>query len=157
MSEISDNNQNDKYIEVIQNCLKEFNERMQPIYDVCNNFENRISSVLKKIAEKLKPVGAFNKLATNQFTYWKLLSLSDVEEILNTEDIDAFLLSRIDDCQFINYDDVKNEIESSRLLSETNRAIFLQAMDAIEFELFDLCLVGVVSVFDGALTKATSD
>lgn len=40
----------------------------------------------------------------------------------------------------------------STLLSSTNKAIFSQSVEAMNMGLYDLALVGIVTVFDGVLT-----
>lgn len=81
----------------------------------------------------------------------------DVEKILNSYDVDQYLLERIEDKGFIDYDTLCKEMESSELLSATNKSILQQTVKAIEAELYDLALAGAVIVFDGVLTEATSN
>ena len=45
----------------------------------------------------------------------------------------------------------------SDLLSDTNKAVLKQAISAIDMDLYDLALVGLVAIFDGALTVATNN
>lgn len=120
--------------------------------------ERNMRNVLSNIAEKTKPIHAFYILAEHQFTYWKPLSCDEVENIINSYDVDQYLSERLEkDAEFIDYDVLCEEMLSSGLLSDTNKCILEQSFKALEAGLYDLVLVGVVIVFDGVLSEATCD
>lgn len=132
-------------------------EQLKPYAEEWKAVEQNAKSLLIDFTEKTKPLRAFNILADHQFTYWNPLQSDDVEKILNSYDVDQYLLERIEDKGFIDYDTLCKEMESSELLSATNKSILQQTVKAIEAELYDLALAGAVIVFDGVLTEATSN
>lgn len=132
-------------------------EQIKPCVETWKIAEQNIKNALSQFAEKIKPIRAFYILAEHQFTYWKPLSYDEVEKIINSYDVDQYLSERIEDTGFIEYDTLCEEMVSSELLSATNKSILRQTFKAIEVGLYDLALVGVVIVFDGVLTEATSN
>lgn len=134
-----------------------FRERIKPYAETIKIIEENAKKALEEFAEKMKPVHAFYILAEHQFTYWKPLCYDDIKQIIETQDVNTYLKERIEDKNFIDYDEVFEKMIQSALLSETNKSILYQSFKAMEADLYDLALVGVTSVFDGALTVATSD
>lgn len=94
---------------------------------------------------------AFYILDEHQFTYWKPLYVDEIERIVNASDVNEYLSEKIEDKSFIDYDVLCNEMIQSELLSDTNKAILRQSVQAMNIGLYDLTLVGVAVVFDGAL------
>lgn len=137
--------------------INSLQEQLKPYAEEWKAVEQNAKSLLIDFTEKTKPLRAFNILADHQFTYWNPLQSDDVEKILNSYDVDQYLLERIEDKGFIDYDTLCKEMESSELLSATNKSILQQTVKAIEAELYDLALAGAVIVFDGVLTEATSN
>lgn len=134
-----------------------FRERIKPYMETIKIIEENARKALEEFAEKMKPVRAFYILAEHQFTYWKPLCRDDIEQIIETQDVNAYLKERIEDKNFIDYDEAFEEMIQSVLLSETNKSILHQSFKAMDADLYDLALVGVTSVFDGVLTVATKD
>lgn len=58
---------------------------------------------------------------------------------------------KIEDRSFIDYDMLCNEMIQSELLSDANKAILSQSVQAMNIGLYDLTLVGVVAVFEGRI------
>ncbi len=137
--------------------MDEFNKKMQPFYEKIKIVEQNARIIFGEIAEKMKPVRAFYILAENQFTYWKPLCTDEVEEIISAIDVDEYLADKVSDKAYIDYNELGEKMLISDLLSETNKAILIQAIQAIGNGLYDLALVGIVTVFDGALSEATGD
>lgn len=137
--------------------INSLQEQLKPYAEEWKAVEQNAKSLLIDFTEKTKPLRAFNILADHQFTYWNPLQSDDVEKILNSYDVDQYLLERMEDKGFIDYDTLCKEMESSELLSATNKSILQQTVKAIEAELYDLALAGAVIVFDGVLTEATSN
>lgn len=132
-------------------------EQIKPYAEAWKIIGQNIKNTLSDFAEKTKPIRAFYILAEHQFTYWKPLGCDEVEKILNSYDVDQYLLERIVDTKFIDYDTLCEEMVLSELLSATNKSILRQTFKAMEVGLYDLALVGAVIVFDGVLTEATCD
>lgn len=120
-------------------------------------FERNIRGILREFLETVAPICAYNILAQNQFTYWKSLSEEDIQQILTSKDIEKFLSDKINDSSFVDYNNLGKIIVQSDLLSDANKSIFNEVLKAMEIKLYDLALVGVVCVFDGALSVATED
>lgn len=119
--------------------------------------ERNIKVVLKDFVEKVKPVRAFYILGERQFTYWKPLSADEVENIIDSRNVDEYLEEKIKDKLFIDYNELCDKMVQSTLLSNTNKAVLKQAVCAMDIGLYDLALIGLVTTFDGALTVATND
>lgn len=141
----------------IKRIMNLFAERMEPYAEKLRIAEQNATLLLEDFAEKAKPFRAFQILAENQFTYWKPLCNIDVEGILTCSDVDKYLSERIEDITFIDYEKICADIVHSVLLSETNKSILNQTIHAMDFGLYDLALVGTVTVFDGVLSVATND
>ena len=132
-------------------------EQLKPYTEMIKVIEQNVKNVLENFAEKTKPLRAFYILAEHQFTYWLPLDSHDIEMIMNSGDINKYLAEKIDDKKFIDYDILYNKMFSSLLLSNTNKAILDQAIQAIDISLYDLALVGIVTVFDGVLSAVTNN
>lgn len=137
--------------------INSFCEQLKPYAEQWKIIEKNVRSVVQEFAEKIKPVRAFYILAEHQFTYWKPLCDYEVEEIVNANDIDEYLAGKIEDRSFVDYDMLCNEMIQSELLSDANKAILSQSVQAMNIGLYDLTLVGVVAVFDGVLSAVTND
>lgn len=132
-------------------------ERLKPYAEMMKIIEQNVKNALESFAEKAKPLGAFYILAKHQFTYWKPLYLDDVEKIISTSDVNKYLEEKIDDASFIDYSALCNEMIHSELLSDVNKSILNQSFQSMNMGLYDLSLVGIVTVFDGVLSIATND
>lgn len=132
-------------------------EQIKPYAESWKIVGQNVINALSDFAEKTKPIRAFYILAEHQFTYWKPLTCDELEKIISSYDVDKYLSERITDTRFIDYGALCEEMLSSELLSATNKLILQQTFKAMESGLYDLALVGVVIVFDGVLSKATSD
>lgn len=137
--------------------MESFYEQWKSYADQWKVIERNVRNIVLKFAEKLKPVRAFYLLAEHQFTYWKPLYVDEIERIVNVSDVDEYLAEKIEDKSFIDYDMLCNEMLQSELLSDTNKAILSQSVQAMNIGLYDLTLVGVVAVFDGVLSAVTND
>lgn len=131
-------------------CLKPYSEIMKTV-------EQNITVALKTFAEKTKPLRAFHILAKHQFTYWKPLYPDEVNEINDSNDVNKYLADKINDKSFIDYNELCDEMVNSALLSDTNKSILYQATQAMNIGLYDLALIGIVTVFDGVLSIATQN
>jgi len=131
-------------------CLKPYEEMMKTI-------EQNAKVVLEIFAKKTKPIRAFYILAEHQFTYWKPLYPDEVDEIIDASDVDKYLAKKINDNSFIDYIALCDKLGTSTLLSDTNKSILSQTVQAIDIGLYDLALVGIVTVFDGVLSVITSN
>lgn len=132
-------------------------ETLKPFAEAMEVFQQNMRDALETVAEKTKPVRAFFILGEHQFTYWKPLSIADAEDIVSISNINNYLAGKIEDKLFIDYADLCDEMLQSALLSGTNKAIFSQSVEAMNMGLYDLALVGIVTVFDGVLTAATKN
>lgn len=132
-------------------------ERLKPYAEMMNSIEQNVKKALERFAENVKPLKAFYILAKHQFTYWKPLYLNDVKKIISTSDVNRYLAEKIDDASFIDYNILCNEMIHSELLSDVNKSILNQSFQAMNMGLYDLSLVGIVTVFDGVLSTATND
>lgn len=132
-------------------------EQWKPYAETWKTVEKNAKSMVQKFAEKMKPVRAFYILGEHQFTYWNPLYADEVEAIVNANDVDKYLVEKIEDKSFIDYDILCNEMVQSELLSDVNKAILRQSIQAMDIGLYDLTLVGIVAVFDGVLSAVTND
>lgn len=132
-------------------------EQLKPYTEMMKVIEQNVKNALESFAEKTKPLRAFYILAEHQFTYWLPLDSDDIEMIIDSGNINKYLAEKIDDKTFIDYDILCNKMFSSLLLSNTNKAILAQAIQAIDNNLYDLALIGIVTVFDGVLSAATNN
>lgn len=137
--------------------MDSFNKILQPFAENIKIVEQNMIMVLQQFAERLKPIKAFLILSEHQFTYWKPLCNDDIKEIIASDDVDMYLAEKINDKSFIDYDVLCCEMIQSALLSDTNKSILSQSIKAIELGLYDLALVGIITVFDGALSIATNN
>lgn len=137
--------------------INSFHEQLKPYAEQWEIIENNARSVVQEFAEKIKSVRVFYILAEHQFTYWKPLYVDEIEGIVNANDVNEYLAEKINDKSFIDYDMLCNEMTQSELLSDTNKAILRQSVQAMNIGLYDLTLVGVVTVFDGVLSTVTND
>lgn len=80
-----------------------------------------------------------------------------METIVSISNINKYLAEKIDDKSFVDYVGLCEEMLQSTLLSGTNKAILSQSVEAMNMGLYDLALVGIVTVFDGVLTVATKN
>lgn len=141
----------------ISSLIKAFYKQWEPYAEQLRILEKNVRSIVREFAEKIKPVRAFYILAQHQFTYWKPLYAEEVERIVAARDVNEYLAEKIEDKLFIDYDMLCSEMIQSELLSDTNRAILKQSVQAMNIGLYDLTLVGVVAVFDGVLSVVTND
>lgn len=136
---------------------EELRKKLKPYAETMKVVERNIKVVLENFAEKVKPVKAFYILGEHQFTYWKPLSVDEVESIIGSNNVDEYLKEKINDKLFIDYTELYDKMVHSSLLSDTNKAVLKQAICAMEIELYDLALIGLVAIFDGVLTVATNN
>lgn len=134
-----------------------FYEQMKPFNEMIKTIEQNFKTFSETLAEKTKPIRAFYILAEHQFTYWMPLYSDDIEHILTVNDVDKYLMEKINDISFIDYNRLRDEMLHSPLLSDVNKAILSQSIQAIDNNLYDLALIGIVTVFDGVLSVATND
>lgn len=139
-----------KFMELFYERLKSYTEQWEIV-------EENMRKVMQDFAGKMKPVRAFCVLGEHQFTYWKLLSLDEIEGIVSTGDVNRYLMEKIEDKSFVDYDMLCDEIGQSELLSCTNKAILKQCVQAMNIGLYDLTLVGMMAVLDGVLSAVTKD
>lgn len=132
-------------------------EYLKPYSEMIKTIEQNITVALENFAEKTKPLSAFHILAEHQFTYWKPLYPDEVEGIIDSSDVNKYLAEKIDDKSFIDYNELCDEMANSALFSDTNKSILRQAVQAMDLGLYDLALVGIVTVFDGILTVTTKN
>ncbi len=132
-------------------------ETLKPYAEAIEVFQQNMRGILEAVAEKTKPVRAFIILGEHQFTYWKPLNADNVETIVSISNINKYLAEKIDDKSFVDYVGLCEEMLQSTLLSGTNKAILSQSVEAMNMGLYDLALVGIVTVFDGVLTVATKN
>ncbi len=132
-------------------------EYLKPYAEIMKTIEQNIAVVLKNFAEKTKPIRAFYILAEQQFTYWKPLYPDEVDGIIDSNDVNKYLAEKIDDKSFIDYNEICDEMANTDLFSDTNKSILYQAIQAIDIGLYDLALIGIVTVFDGVLSVVTSN
>ena len=100
-----------------------FRERIKPYAETIKIIEENAKKALEEFAEKMKPVHAFYILAEHQFTYWKPLCYDDIKQIIETQDVNTYLKERIEDKNFIDYDEVFEKMIQSALLSETTEPL----------------------------------
>lgn len=150
------NNWNDKFAG-LYSFIDSLREQLKPYVEVINIIEQNAKKVVLDFAEKAKPILAFQILAEHQFTYWKFLHRDEVEKIIAAHDVNECLAEWIEGKAFIDYDILCEEMVHSMFLSKTNKSILLQAFKAMNAGLYDLTLVGVVTVFDGVLSATTND
>lgn len=134
-----------------------FHEQLKSFTDNIRLIEQSAKVIIENFNEKTKPVRAFYILAEHQFTYWKLLYKDEAERLVSADDVDGYLAEKIEDKSFIDYDVLCDRIIQSELLLDANKSILSQTVEAINNELYDLALVGVIAVFDGVLSAATKD
>lgn len=132
-------------------------ERLKPYAQMMKTIERNVKNTLESFAEKIKPLRAFYILAEHQFTYWKTLNSDDVEEIIATSDVNKYLAEKVNNKTFIDYNALCDEMVNSSLLSVANKSLLNQSVQAIDIGLYDLALVGIVTVFDGVLSVVTND
>lgn len=137
--------------------VNSIHETLKPYAEAMEAFQKNMKSVIEVIAEETKPVRAFYILGKHQFTYWKPLSTDDVEKVIAISSINSYLAEKIDDKSFVNYEALCDQMVQSAFLSDTNKALLSQSVEAMNKGLYDLALVGVVTVFDGVLTAATKN
>ena len=136
---------------------EELSKKLKPFAEAMEVVERNVRVALENFAEKIKPVKAFYILGECQFTYWKPLSHEEVKSIIDSNNVDEYLKEKINDKHFIDYTELYDKMIHSDLLSDTNKAVLKQAISAIDTELYDLALVGLVAIFDGALTATTNN
>lgn len=136
---------------------EELSKKLKPYAEAMEIVERNIKVMLENFAEKVKPVKAFYILGEHQSTYWKPLSVDEVESIIGSNNVDEYLKDKINDKFFIDYTELYDKMAYSSLLSDTNKAVLKQAICAMEIDLYDLALIGLVATFDGALTVATNN
>lgn len=141
----------------IYNFAELFHEKLKMYTEQWEIAEQNIRSVVREFSEKMKPVRAFYILGEHQFTYWKPLCFDEIEEIVNVSDVNKYLEKKMEDKSFIDYDILCDEMIQSGLLSDTNKAILKQSIQAMSIGLYDLTLIGIVAVFDGVLSIVTND
>lgn len=141
----------------LSNFMGLFYEQWKPYAEQWKIAERNIRNIVQNFAEKMKPVKSFCILGEYQFTYWKPLSFSEIERIVNARDVNEYLMEKIEDKSFIDYDTLCDEMVQSELLSNTNKAILNQCVQAMNIGLYDLTLVGIVAVLDGVLSMVTKD
>lgn len=132
-------------------------ETLKPYAEAMEVFQKNMKGVLEVLSEETKPVRAFYILGKHQFTYWKPLSADEVEKIITISNINSYLAEKIDDKSFVDYEALCDKMVQSAFLSDTNKAILSQSIEAMNNGLYDLALVGIVTVFDGVLTAVTKD
>lgn len=132
-------------------------ERLKPYEEMMKTIEQNVRVALESFSEKTKPIRAFYVLAEHQFTYWKPLYSDEVDEIIDASDVDKYLAEKLNDNSFIDYIALCDEMGTSVLFSDTNKSILGQTVQAIGIGLYDLALIGIVTVFDGALSVITSN
>lgn len=136
---------------------EELSKKLKPFAEAMEVVERNVRVALENFAEKIKPVKAFYILGEHQFTYWKSLSPEEVKSIIDSNNVDEYLKEKINDKHFIDYTELYDKMVDSDLLSDTNKAVLKQSISAIDMNLYDLALVGLVAIFDGALTVATNN
>lgn len=136
---------------------EELSKKLKPFADAMEVIERNIRVALENFAEKIKPLSAFYILGEHQFIYWKPLSPGEIESIIESNNVDEYLKEKVNDKHFIDYTELYDKIIHSDLLSDTNKAVLEQAISAMDMELYDLALIGLVVIFDGVLTVATND
>lgn len=132
-------------------------EYLKPYSEMMKTINQNITAALENFAEKAKPFNAFHILAKHQFTYWKPLYPDVVDGIIDSIDVNKYLSEKIDDKSFIDYNELCDEMTNSSLLTDTNKAILYQATQAMNNGLYDLALIGIVTVFDGVLSIAAQN
>lgn len=136
---------------------EELSKKLKPYAEAMEVIERNVRVALESVAEKIKPVRAFYILGEHQFTYWKPLSPDEVESIIDSNNVDEYLKEKINDKHFIDYTELYDKMVHSDLLSDTNNAVLKQAISAMDMDLYDLALIGLVVIFDGVLTVATNN
>ena len=134
-----------------------YSKALEPINEGLRNLQKRLDVAFEPLIKALKPLRAYAILGENQFTYFRSLNANEVEEILSCDDMDSYLTDRIERNDFVLLEEIMEVCQDSYLLSDTNTRIVYQSIKTIEQGFFDLALVGMVSAFDGALSKATND
>ena len=134
-----------------------FRKQLKSFTDSIKLIEQSAKVFIENINEKTKPVRAFYILAEHQFTYGKLLYKDEAEKLVAADDVDGYLAEKIEDKSFIDYDVLYDRIIQSQLLLDANKSMLNQTIEAINNGLYDLALVGVITVFDCVLSAATKD
>lgn len=147
---------NEKYIG-LNNFMELFYEQWKTYAEQWEIAEKNIRNMVQNFSGKMKPVRVFCILGEQQFTYQKPLCFSEVERMVNARDVNEYLMEKIVDKSFGNYDMLCDEMIQSELLSNTNKAILNQCVQAMNIGLYDLTLVGIVAVLDGVLFVVTKD
>jgi hypothetical protein len=135
---------------------KKFAEMMRPLQDVFDGLREFYTDISSKINEFSRPFIVMGKLSEAQFVYWDYLNDEFMNDIINSENIDETLL-RI----FINdkNQNIKNIIKKclDNPLIKQNKRLFNQAIRAYYNQQYDLSIVGLISVFDGALSVISGE
>lgn len=139
------------------NVTESFRKQLKSFTDSIKLIEQSAKVFIENINEKTKPVRAFYILAEHQFTYGKLLYKDEAEKLVAADDVDDYLAEKIEDKSFIDYDVLYDRIIQSQLLLDANKSMLNQTIEAINNGLYDLALVGVITVFDCVLSAATKD
>lgn len=135
---------------------KRFAEIMSPLQEAFDGLREFYRDFSSKITEYSRPLIVMEKLGEAQFVYWDYLNDEFMDDIINSENIDETLQNI-----YISekYQNVKNIIEKclDNLLLKQNKRLFNQSIHAYYDQQYDLSIIGLISVFDGALSVISGE
>jgi len=114
------------------------------------DFDHLLESFVQKTAKAMNPIVAMGKMAKHQFIYWNYLKQRLVLGLVETEDVDSFLLNY---CLTDDYPVLLKTIDacvSSQYL-QNNITLFQQSIFAYNKGQYAIAAVGFIAIFDSLL------
>jgi hypothetical protein len=124
-------------------------ETMRPQFEKLNEFG-------QKMKEFLIPYHLAKKLADSQIIITKGLSIEDFNELLDSEEVDQTYLDILERDKFKETKEVIAEIEDYFKDSEFE-VLIRQSFEAYSLGLYNVAIIGLLVVLDGALTKLSNN
>ncbi len=143
----------DEITSPIKKNLKRFGEIISPVLESLNKWAISIEPTMRKLSIVFRPIAAIQKLGENQFLFWDFLSDEFVDNILSQNNIKPIMRK-----YYYANDNriVRATIEKIQACSKlTSQVLFSQSVEAFNNKQYNLAVVGLTSVFDGALANVS--